>query len=100
MREERFSDMKEANTNIIELVGEDNETVQFEHVMTISYEERDYIVLKILESEDPEEDEVIIMRIESNENGEELYKTIDDEEEQQEVFDAFLEILDSQEEEK
>jgi len=92
--------MKEANTNIIELVGEDNETVQFEHVMTISYEERDYIVLKILESEDPEEDEVIIMRIESNENGEELYKTIDDEEEQQEVFDAFLEILDSQEEEK
>ena len=92
--------MEEANTNIIELVGEDNETVQFEHVMTISYEERDYIVLKILESEDPEEDEVIIMRIESNENGEELYKTIDDEEEQQEVFDAFLEILDSQEEEK
>jgi len=92
--------MEDTDVNIIELVDENNETLQFEHVMTISYDERDYIVLKILESEDPEEDEVIIMRIESNENGEELYKTIDDEEEQQEVFDAFLEILDSQEEEK
>jgi hypothetical protein len=92
--------MDETNTNIIEFVDENDETVQFEHVMTISYDDRDYIVLKVLENEDPEEDEVIIMRIESDEKGEEVYKTIDDEDEQQEVFDAFLEILDSQEEEE
>lgn len=92
--------MDDVNTNIIELVDENNETVQFEHVMTISYDDRDYVVLKVLENEASEEDEVIIMRIEADENGDEVYKTIDDEEEQQEVFDAFLEILDSQEEEE
>lgn len=92
--------MDDVNTNIIELVDENNEMVQFEHVMTISYDDRDYVVLKVLENEASEEDEVIIMRIEADENGDEVYKTIDDEEEQQEVFDAFLEILDSQEEEE
>ncbi len=92
--------MEETNVNIIELVDENNETVQFEHVMTISYDDRDYVVLKILENEDPEEDEVIIMRVESDEDGEDVYTTIEDEEEQQEVFDAFLEVLDSQEEDQ
>lgn len=92
--------MDDANTNIIELIDENGETVQFEHVMTISYDERDYIVMKVLENEDTEEDEVIIMRVESDENGDEVYNTIDDEDEQQEVFDVFLEILDSQEEEE
>jgi len=91
--------MEETDVNIIELVDENNETVQFEHVMTISYADRDYVVLKIIEDADPEEDEVIIMRVESDDAGEEIYKTIEDDEEQQEVFDAFLEILDTQEEE-
>ena len=92
--------MEETNVNIIELIDENNETEQFEHVMTISYDDRDYVVLKVLENEDTEEEEVIMMRIEMDESGEEVYKTIEDEDEEQEVFDAFLEILDSQEEEE
>jgi len=92
--------MEELDTNIIELVDENNVTVQFEHVMTLTYEDREYVVLKPVESDDSEVDQVVILRVGTDENGEDVFLTIDDDQEEDEVYDAFLEVLDMQEEEE
>jgi len=92
--------MEENMANLIELIDENGETIEFEHVMTLSFEENEYIVLKVLEESDSEDedDEVVIMKIASDENGDDIYLTIEDETEQQNVFDAFLEVLDAEDE--
>jgi len=92
--------MEEIDTNIIELVDENNVTVQFEHIMTLTYEDREYVVLKPLESDDSEVDQVVILRVGTDENGEDVYLTIEDDQEEDEVYDAFLEVLDMQEEDE
>lgn len=89
--------MDETNGNIIELIDEKGEAMQFELEMNISYEDSEYVVLKVLDTESIDEDEVIILRVETDENGDDVYEIIEDDQEQQEVFEAYLEILDSEE---
>ena len=48
--------------------------------------------------EDEDEDGEVIMKIEEDENGEDMYVSIEDEELLQQVFDLFLEHLDEEEE--
>ena len=58
--------------NIIELFDEDDNPVRFEHIMTVQYEGEDYVLLAPVDpTEDMEEDEVLVLRIENDENGEE-----------------------------
>ena len=88
--------------NIIELIDDaTGESVSFEHLATIEHNGAYYIALtEIAEDEDDTgECEVIIMRIDQDDEGNECYVQVEDEDEQQTVFDKFIALMEEEEEE-
>lgn len=84
--------------DIIELVDEDGNEVSFEHLMTLEHNGKVYICLAPVEPmEDVAEDELVIMRIETDEEGNDFYATVDTEEELDAVFEKYLEIAEADE---
>ena len=86
--------------DIVQLVDEDGNEVDFEHLMTLEHEGKAYICLVPVEPmEDVAEDELVILRIETDEDGNDYYTSIDDDAELDEVFEKYLEIAEADEEE-
>ena len=86
--------------NIVELVDEDGVAVRFEHLMTLEHNGRPYICMVPLDPmEDVGEDELVIMRIEADADGNDVYATVESEEELNEVYEKYLEIAEADEEE-
>ena len=86
-------DMDIDEENVVELVDEDGQSVRFEHLMTLEYEGDLYVMLTALEATpDTDEDEVFILRIEKDEQGEDCYVTVDDEDTLQAVFEKFVSL--------
>ena len=84
--------------NIVELVDDDGNEVKFEHLMTLEHKGKVYICLAPAEPmDDVEEDELVIMRIEQDDDGNDFYTTIDSEEELNEAFEKYLEIAEADE---
>lgn len=85
------------------LLDEDGKETRFEHILTFLYEGGRYVALCPIPDEDSamEEDEaeVIMLQIVS-ENGEDTYKSIESEVLLNEVFDAFLELMEEIEEDQ
>ncbi|MEN6313992.1 MAG: DUF1292 domain-containing protein [Clostridiaceae bacterium] len=84
--------MEDERDDIVVLVDENGEEVEFEHIDTIEMNGNEYVVLAPLEEEDTEEqedEEVIILKIEHNEDGEDSFVTIEDDDELDEVFNEF-----------
>ncbi len=80
----------EERDDIVVLLGEDGEEVEFEHLDTIEMDGNEYVILLPLEEQENEEvDEVVILKIEHNEDGEDSFITVDDEEELNKVFEEF-----------
>lgn len=65
---------------IITLLDEDGQEVEFELVMTIEANDNNYAILAPLEVSE-EEDEAYIFRVEEDEDGEMVLEAIEDEEE-------------------
>ena len=85
--------------NIIELVDENDNPIRFEHIMTVQYGGEDYILLAPVDpTEDMEDDEVLVLKIDNDENGEEIYVSVEDDDIVQKVFEKYLEIAESDEE--
>jgi len=85
-----MSNMDEERDDIVVLVGEDGEEVEFEHVDTIEMNGNEYVVLLPVEEQENEEvDEVVILKVDHNEDGEDSFVTVDDEEELNSVFEEF-----------
>lgn len=86
--------------DIVQLVDEDGNEVDFEHIMTLEHNGNAYICLVPVEPmEDVGEDELVILRLETDEEGNDMYTTIDDEAELDEVFEKYLEIAEADEDE-
>ena len=93
---------------IIELTGEDGDTIKCEYLDTVLMNDNEYVVLLPVDEagcdcdscgEDECGSEVIIMRIEKN--GEEEYLVpVEDEEELEGAFEAFQEQIDEEDEEE
>lgn len=85
--------MTDENEGLVVLIDENGEEVEFEHLDTIEMNGNEYVVLLPLSDEEEEEeqdvDEVIILRIEHNDDGEDSFVTVEDEEEVTEVFEEF-----------
>jgi len=85
--------MNEERDDIVVLVDEDGEEVEFEHIDTIEMKGNEYVILAPLADEDEEidgeEEEVVILRIEHGEDGEDTFVTVEDEDELDEVFELF-----------
>lgn len=86
--------------NIVALTDEDGNEVEFEHIMTLEYNKKSYVLLvPITEMEDVEEDEMIILEITTDAEGNDVYAGIEDEKIMEAVFNKYLEIVESEEEE-
>ena len=93
-------DMELEQENIVVLVDDDGNEVTFEHLMSLEHNDKVYICLAPAEPmEDVDEDELVIMRIEQDSDGNDFYSTIDSEKELQEVFEKYLEIAEADDEE-
>lgn len=66
---------------IITLLDEDGQEVEFELVMTIEANDNNYAILAPLEVSEEDEDEAYIFRVEEDEDGEMVLEAIEDEEE-------------------
>lgn len=87
------------NNNLIELIDEDGESVQFEHLMTLEHETEYYIVLMTAQSatdEDAEEGEVVILKLAKDDKGEDCYVSIDDDDVAQAVYEKFIAIIEEE----
>ena len=88
--------------NIVILLDENDKECKFEHLMTLEYEGKSYIVLAPAEEmEDIEMDEAVVLRIDKDVEGNDVYASLTDEEELEKVFERYLELAgeDAEEEE-
>ena len=100
MSENTNHDLDMEQENVVELVDEDGNSVRFEHLMTLEHEGKPYICLVPLDPmEDVSEDELVILRIEIDDEGNDVYATVDDDAELDAVFEKYLEIAEADEEE-
>ena len=92
--------MEEKDT-IVTLIDEENgQPVDFDLLLTFSYEGKRYAALQPLDEEAGiEDDENVLLEI-VKENGEESYRTIDNEILLDEVFAEFQDLFDEEDEEE
>ena len=77
--------------NIVELFDEDNNAIRFEHIYTVQYAGDEYVLLAPVDPvEDMEEDELLILRVSTDENGEDVYVTVEDDDVVEKVFNLYL----------
>ncbi|HSK69543.1 MAG TPA: Holliday junction resolvase RuvX [Candidatus Limnocylindria bacterium] len=93
---------EDTDSNIVELTDEDGVTTQFEYLSTIEHKGESYVVLLAPQDEGAEnedEGEVVILKIQQDEKGEDTYVSCDSDELEQEVFDIFMDEMDEEEDE-
>lgn len=83
--------MTEERDDLVVLVDENGEEVEFEHLDTIELNGSEYVVLLPYEQEDDGSgmEEVVILKIERNEDGDDSFLTIEDDDELDAVFEQF-----------
>ena len=102
MNEDKMNsqDMELDQEAIVELIDDEGNEVAFEHLMSLEHNGKVYICLAPIEPmEDVAEDELVIMKIEQDKDGNDFYSTIDSEKELNEVFEKYLELAEADEEE-
>ena len=81
------------DTNIIEMQDENGNVLSFEHLLTFEVEDNFYIAFTpIGKFEDFEEGEVLIMRIEDDDDHGDVYMPIESEEELNELWEIFKQL--------
>lgn len=99
MSENNNHELDMEREDIVQLVDEDGNEVEFEHLMTLEHNGNAYICLVPVEPmEDVAEDELVILRIETDDEGNDVYATIEDDAELDEVFEKYLEIAEADDE--
>lgn len=86
--------MNNSSNNIVELLDEGNNKLVFEHLMTLDYKNSEYIVLSPLNQidDETEESDIVILRVEQDDNNDDVYMAIEDKNELFDVFEAVNEI--------
>ena len=79
--------------NIFTLTVEEGNESQFELIGNLDINGNTYVALVPVENENSDEEEYVILKVEEDENGEEFLVTIDDDDEFDEVADAFEDQL-------
>lgn len=84
--------------DIVVLVDENGEEVEFEHIDNVEMNGNEYVVLiPFSEDEDDDlEEEVVILRVEHSEDGDDTFVTIEDDDELEEVFSEFQSRLEEE----
>ncbi len=79
---------EEYTPEIISLYEEDGTEVKFEHLDTFELNGNIYIVL--LEADIPDNEDVVIFKVVTDEKGEELFSVIEDDEELENAYNEFM----------
>ena len=78
--------------DIITLTDDEGNEYEFEHIDTIELNSKMYLAFTEADSSDDENvSEIIILRLDKDENGEEILSTVDDEEELEAAYESFME---------
>ncbi len=75
---------------VVELTDDQGRVVRFRFVAALEHEEKTYVVLADLEPAQDSEDELVLLRVERDDDGEDRYIMLDDEEELQTVFEQYV----------
>ena len=82
------------NENIITLIDENDNPVDFEIIELLEIEGKRYaFLLPLNDEQSAEEDEAVIFRVDTEENGDEIFAYIEDDQEWEMVVDAYNELL-------
>lgn len=85
--------------NVLELTGENGETLKVEFLATVKVDDQEYAVMHTLETDDEDEAEIVIMRLEYDDEEDEYFLIAEeDDETQQRVFEAFQKAVMEEEE--
>lgn len=84
---------EEYGNDFITLTDEDGNEIELEHLDTVEYNNQTYMAFLPAEMSLDDAYELIIMKVELEENGEEMLVTLDDEDEEAEMFQIFSERL-------
>ncbi len=77
-------------SNIITLFDEDGTEIPFEHLDTLELDGKIYIVLLEVLPDGKENDEVVIFRVETDNNGDDNLVVIEDDDELENAFSEFV----------
>ncbi len=79
--------------DIITLTDDEGNEFEFEHIDTIELNGKMYLAFTEANENQTEENvsEIIILRLDKDENGEEVLSTVDDESELEAAYEAFME---------
>ncbi len=91
-------DGDEGDEELVELIDENGEKTVFEHLATLEYKGESYLALCDPDADD-DDLEVFILKIEQDENGEDVY-TVPDDDVADAVFDQLVKLTDFMEEEE
>lgn len=92
----------ENEDELIELIDDDGNSTMFEHIVTIEYNGDAYImlveesVLDYAEENGVDELDAVVMKIEQDEDGQDIYTDIEDDELAATVFEKCLEAIESE----
>lgn len=75
--------------NILTFYDENNEAIELEIVDSFELADKKYAALATPEEQNDDESEVYLMRIESETSGEDVFVTIDDDDELDRAFEMF-----------
>ena len=84
---------EEYGNNFVVLTDENGKEIELEHLDTVEYNGQTYMAFIPAEMSLDDAYELMIMKVELEENGEEALVTLDDEDEEAEMFQIFSERL-------
>ena len=84
---------EEYGNNFVVLTDENGKEIELEHLDTVEYNGQTYMAFIPAEMNVEDAYELIIMKTELEENGEEMLVTLDDEDDEAEMFQIFSERL-------
>lgn len=84
---------EEYGNNFVVLTDENGKEIELEHLDTVEYNGQTYMAFIPGEMSVEDAYELLIMKVELEENGEEALVTLDDEDEEAEMFQIFSERL-------
>lgn len=91
--------MSEYGNDFVVLTDEEGNEQEFEHIHTVELNDKTYFILIPAEMVLEQEAEVVILRLDEDENGEEYLASLEDVAEEEEVFGIFLDEYEEEEEE-
>lgn len=95
IKTEPIKTAEEQDEDLITLLDDDGNEVDFYHAATVEYKNEWYIFLQPAEEmEDIEEDELVIFKLERDENGDDLFTPIEDEELLDAVYHEYEKLVD------